>query len=210
MEFGEEIFRNRCGEKLSNKVSWESRKTSLEKLAPAPEGIQLGLHLAQKKRNKILTSLEFGLSVIISLWPCVIIPLLQSTFFFFQWPFTIHITHLHCVEVLEKQARKFNYHWWWGSGQDEKGQARVQNDKASLGLGPPSFLLSVLPTATFLQVTLIFSCHVTTKRLELPNNGEILFRYATRCGPSSITQDCCRKFNFLLHRGSVHFLWRLD
>lgn len=30
--------------------------------------------------------------------------------FFFQWPFTIYITHLLCVEVLEKQAKKFNYH----------------------------------------------------------------------------------------------------
>lgn len=176
MEFGEEIFRNRCGEKLSNKVSWESRKTSLEKLAPArtPEGIQLGLHLAQKKRNKILTSLEFGLSVIISLWPCVIIPLLQSTLFFNgHLLFTLHIYFVwRCWRNRQKNSTTTKS-WWWGSGQDEKRQARVQNDKASLGLGPPSFLLSVLPTATFLQVTLIFSCHVTTKRLELPNNREI-------------------------------------
>lgn len=124
--------------------------------------------------------------------------------------FTLHIYIVWRCWRNRQENSTTTKSWWWGSGQDAKRQAHVQNDKASLGLGPPSCLLSVLPTATFLQVTLIFSCHVTTKRLELPNNGEILFRYATRCGPSSITQDCCRKFNFLLHRGSVHFLWRLD
>lgn len=138
--------------------------------------------------------------------PVLIIPLLQSTFFF-----NGHLLELLCRGAGETGKKiQLPPNPDDETGQDEKRQAYVQNDKASLGLGPPRFLLSVLPTATFLQLTLIFSCQVTTKRLKLPNNGAILSPYATRCGPSSIIQDCCRKFNFLLHCGSVHFLWRLD
>jgi len=48
---------------------------ALSKSAPvkAPEETQLGLHLAQRKKNKSLTFLEFGLCLVISPCPSVII-----------------------------------------------------------------------------------------------------------------------------------------
>lgn len=50
--------------------SSEPKKSSLEELPAArtPGGMQLALHLAQRRKNRLLTFLEFGLYLVIPPW----------------------------------------------------------------------------------------------------------------------------------------------